>query len=101
MFQGGATLQFSAICYNLLSDSEQKQNVNYLCTGLWSQDALKEGKKYCETNQVATNDGNYSTISDPEEWNIDPSAKFFHYCSNETIQGLEFHDFPFEKVPEG
>ena len=28
-------------------------------------------------------------------------AKYFHYCDNETIQGFEFKDFPFDKVPEG
>ena len=35
MFQGGASLQFSAIAYNLLSDGEQ-QTANYLTTGTWS-----------------------------------------------------------------
>jgi phosphoserine aminotransferase len=32
MFQGGASLQFAAICYNLLEDGEQ-QSANYLTTG--------------------------------------------------------------------
>ena len=27
-------------------------------------------------------------------------AKYFHYCDNETMQGFEFSDFPFGKVPE-
>lgn len=35
MFQGGASLQFSAICYNLLEDGAQ-QSANYLTTGTWS-----------------------------------------------------------------
>lgn len=54
MFQGGASLQFSAICYNLLSDGEQ-QSANYLTTGTWSQGAIKEAKKYCAANEVANN----------------------------------------------
>lgn len=27
------------------------------------------------------------------------SADFFHYVDNETANGFEFNDFPFEKVP--
>lgn len=54
MFQGGATLQFAAICYNLLEDGE-RQTANYLTTGTWSQGAIKEAKKYCNANEVANN----------------------------------------------
>ena len=34
MFQGGASLQFSAVCYNLLQDGE-RQTANYLTTRTW------------------------------------------------------------------
>jgi len=98
-FQGGASLQFSAICYNLLEDGEM-QTANYLTTGTWSQGAIKEAKKYCNPNEVASNTANgYTTLSD--DWNVDANAKYFHYCDNETIQGFEFSDFPFDKVPAG
>lgn len=101
MFQGGASLQFSAICYNLLQDGE-KQKTNYLQTGTWSQGAFGEAKKYCDPNEVANNKGSgYTQLADPSEWNIAEDAKYFHYCDNETIQGFEFNEFPFEKVPEG
>ena len=101
MFQGGASLQFSAICYNLLSDGEQ-QSANYLTTGTWSQGAIKEAAKYCAPNEVANNkESGYSTVADSADWNIKPDAKFFHYCDNETIQGFEFLEFPHDKVPAG
>lgn len=101
MFQGGASLQFSAICYNLLSDGEQ-QTANYLTTGTWSQGAINEAKKYCAPNEVANNKASgYTTVAEPADWNISPDAKFFHYCDNETIQGFEFLEFPYDKVPEG
>ena len=49
---------------------------------------------------MASNTANgYTTLSD--DWNVDPNAKFFHYCDNETIQGFEFNTFPYEKVPDG
>ena len=78
-------MQFSAICYNLLSDGEG-QSANYLTSGTWSQGAIKEAKKYCNANEVADNKGNgYKTIAEPADWNVAADAKYFHYCDNETI----------------
>lgn len=94
-------MQFAAICYNLLEDGEQ-QTANYITTGTWSEGAIKEAKKYCAANEVTNNKPTkYTTVADPETWNIDPNAKFMHYCDNETIQGFEFSPFPYDKVPEG
>jgi phosphoserine aminotransferase len=39
-------------------------------------------------------------VGEPSEWAIDAGAKYFHYCDNETIQGFEFNDFCYDKVPE-
>jgi phosphoserine aminotransferase len=97
-FQGGASMQFSAMCYNLLKEGE---TANYVTTGSWSEAAIKEAKKYCNPNEVTNNKKHkYATVDDPSTWNVDPTAKFFHYCKNETIQGLEFHEFPYHVVPE-
>lgn len=38
------------------------------------------------------------TVPSVEEWKIDENAKYFHYCDNETIKGVEFDSFPFDKV---
>lgn len=98
-FQGGATLQFSAIVYNLVHDGKSP---NYLTTGSWSEAARNEAKKCTKVpiNEVASNIPNkYAWISEPEEWKINADASYFHYCDNETIQGFEFHDFPFDKIP--
>jgi len=98
-FQGGASMQFSAVCNNLLEEGE---SANFLTTGSWSEAMIKEAKKYCVTNEVAKNKHlKYATVPDTSEWKIDQNAKIFHYCKNETIQGIEFHDFPYEMVPEG
>ncbi len=43
-FQGGATMQFSAILYNLLRN---KTKANYITTGAWSEAAFKEAQKLC------------------------------------------------------
>lgn len=88
-------MQFSAICYNLL----QGKGATYLTTGTWSQGAIKEAKKYCTPTEAASNVNlGYTTIADSSEWKVDGEGAYFHYCDNETIQGFEFHDFPFEKA---
>ena len=100
-FQGGASLQFSAIAYNLLGEGEGAK-ANYLTTGTWSQGAIAEAKKYGSATEVANNkESKYTTVADPSEWKIDTDAKYFHYCDNETIQGFEFAEFAHDKVPAG
>jgi len=97
-FQGGASLQFSAICFNLLGDEGKK--ANYVSTGTWSEGAIKEAKKYCTPTEVTNNKGiKYTDVADTAEWNIDEDATFFHFCDNETIQGIEFNPFPHDKIP--
>jgi phosphoserine aminotransferase len=36
------------------------------------------------------------------EWVIDPEASFFHFCANETVNGIEFdfEKFPFHLIPK-
>ena len=41
--QGGASTQFSAVCYNLISDLSEP--VDYICTGQWSKKAFLEAKR--------------------------------------------------------
>ena len=100
-FQGGASLQFSAIPFNLYG-SEEGANANYLTTGTWSQGAINEAKKYGNVTEVANNkESKYTTLAETADWQISADAKYFHYCDNETIQGFEFLSFPYDKVPEG
>jgi len=93
---GGASLQFSAIPYNLLGG---KTKANYLTTGNWSQSASKDASKLCSVVEAWPDSGSkFNTIPDPSKWIIDNDSAYFHYCLNETIYGVEFHDFPYDKV---
>lgn len=75
---------------------------NYVVSGTWSESAVKEAKKFTTINEVANSIPNkYAFIAEYDQWKINPDAPYFHYCENETIQGFEFFDFPFDKVPEG
>jgi phosphoserine aminotransferase len=95
--QGGASLQFAAIPLNLIKD---KKKTNYLTSGCWSQAAIAEAKKYSEPNEVYPESKNkFTTLPDPSNWHIEPEATYFHYCDNETVHGVEFQEFAFDKVP--
>ena len=49
--QGGASSQFAMVPMNLLRG---KKSADYLNTGEWSKKAIKEAKKYCAVNVVAS-----------------------------------------------
>jgi phosphoserine aminotransferase len=93
--QGGATLQFAQVPMNLLHG---KGKADYVVTGEWSKKAVKEAKNYCDVAIAATSeDKNFSYA--PKKWNVRKDAAYVHYCSNETIGGVEFHQTPTTEIP--
>ena len=90
--QGGATSQFAAIPMNLLRG---KASADYLNTGEWSKKAIKEAKKYCAVNVVASSeDKNFSYAPEQATWKLDPNAAYVHITQNETIGGVEMFWIP-------
>jgi phosphoserine aminotransferase len=94
--QGGATLQFAQVPMNLLHG---KGKADYVVTGEWSKKAIKEAKNYCDAAVAASSeDKNFSYA--PKTWRVRDDAAYVHYCSNETIGGVEYHSVPYSgKVP--
>ncbi len=89
--QGGASLQFSMLPLNLLGG----KSADYVLTGSWGQKAIEEGHRTGEA-RVAW-DGkadNYNRLPSAHELKLSPTAAYVHITSNETIQGVEFHDVP-------
>lgn len=96
--QGGASLQFSAVVLNLLDGGV----ADYLNTGTWSQKAYKEAKRYealglGKVHLVAQGDG--KDVPNVDTWQLSEHAKYFHYCPNETIHGVQMFDVPKVNVP--
>ncbi|HEX5708701.1 MAG TPA: 3-phosphoserine/phosphohydroxythreonine transaminase [Pyrinomonadaceae bacterium] len=90
--QGGASLQFSMIPINLLSDGA---SADYIITGSWGKKALKEAKKQGSANVAADMaDSRYTRTPSQDELRLDPSAAYVHLTSNETIEGVEWFDEP-------
>lgn len=96
--QGGASLQFSAIPLNLLGKNNK---ADYIHTGIWSEKALKEAKRYGDVNVVdaATLIDGKHAITEQSTWNLSNDAAYVHYADNETIGGLQFADVPNVTAP--
>ena len=93
--QGGATLQFAQIPMNLLAG---KGKADYVLTGEWSKKAIKEAKNYCDVAIAASSEDKNFTYA-PKQWRVRKDAAYVHYCSNETIGGVEFFEIPKAEIP--
>ena len=89
--QGGATLQFAAVPWNLMKNGKAV----YIDTGAWSSKAIKEAKKYGEVIVAASSkDKNYSYIPDCSDLDIPDDADYVYICENETIHGVTWNKLP-------
>jgi phosphoserine aminotransferase len=90
--QGGATLQFAQVPMNLLAG---KGKADYIVTGEWSKKAVKEAAALCDVHVAASSEDRAFGYAPREaQWTLRRDAAYVHYCSNETIGGVEFHWVP-------
>jgi len=90
--QGGASLQFAMVPLNLYIPGKPVDMIN---TGAWTKKAFGEVKKLTEWNLAAsTEEENFSRLPTAEEIKLDPNASYVHLCSNNTIFGTQFKEFP-------
>jgi len=95
--QGGASLQFAMIPQNLRAPG---QSADYVDTGSWAQKAMKEGKLSGAIQVLWSGKAeSYTRAPRPEEITESPNAAYVHICSNETIGGIRFSDFPVTQAP--
>ncbi len=94
--QGGASLQFIMLPFNLMKKEGGK--AAYLDTGVWAAGAIKEARRFGAVDIVGSSkEENYSFI--PKGYTVDPSCDYFHCTSNNTIYGTQMHEFPKVDVP--
>ena len=92
---GGASTQFFQVPMNLL---DEKETAAYLDCGTWGIKAIKEAKLFGNVDVVASSkDKNYTYI--PKGYTIPSGAKYFHYTTNNTIEGTQMHVIPETDVP--
>ncbi|NQX78221.1 3-phosphoserine/phosphohydroxythreonine transaminase, partial [Gilvibacter sp.] len=86
--QGGASMQFLMVAYNLLQGK-----AGYLNTGTWSTKAIKEAKLFGDLVEVASSkDQNFNYI--PKGYEIPSGLDYLHLTSNNTIFGTQIKDIP-------
>ena len=91
--QGGASLQFLMVAYNLLENK-----AGYLNTGTWSDKAIKEAKLFGEIVEVGSSkDENYNYI--PKGYSVPSGLDYVHLTSNNTIFGTQVKKFPVTDAP--
>jgi phosphoserine aminotransferase len=92
---GGASTQFFQVPMNLL---DEKATAAYLDCGIWGTKAIKEAKHFGQVQVVASSkDRNYTYI--PKGYSIPSDVVYFHYTTNNTVEGTQMHSIPDTKVP--
>lgn len=91
--QGGASMQFLMVPYNLL-----ETKAAYIDTGTWANKAQKEAALFGNTEVIASSkaDG-YKYI--PKNVTVPTDANYLHITTNNTIYGTEFDSLPQTDVP--
>jgi phosphoserine aminotransferase len=92
---GGASTQFFQVPMNLLDENSMAA---YLDCGIWGSKALKEAKNFGGVEVVASSkDRGYTYI--PRGYAIPAEASYFHYTTNNTVEGTEMFEIPDSPVP--
>ena len=101
--QGGATAENAIVPMNLIGRHPSK-SADYVLTGSWSVKSHKEAQRYGTIRVAAASDSDkqingttYSPwcwVPPLESWRVNPASSYLHYCSNETIGGVEISQMP-------
>ena len=92
--QGGASLQFAMMPMNLCT--KKNNAVDYMTTGYWSNKAVKEAEILSKNVNIiwSGKDQHFTRMPNASEYQINPDAAYVHYCSSETVEGLQFTGYP-------
>lgn len=91
--QGGASMQFLLVPYNLLENKAA-----YIDTGTWANKAQKEAALFGEVQVIASSkEQGYKSI--PKNVVVPTDIDYLHITTNNTIYGSEFHSIPKSTAP--
>jgi len=90
--QGGGSTQFTLAPMNLCIPAKP---VDLLHTGTWTAKALTELKKGV-LHKVAANTEpvRFTRVPRENEISLSPDASYVHICTNNTIEGTQYHSIP-------
>ncbi len=89
---GGASTQFALVPMNFAGED---QVAAYADTGEFASKAMKEAKGACRVHVAfSSKEDKYRAIPPMDSFDIPADATYLHVCTNNTIEGTQFHDFP-------
>jgi phosphoserine aminotransferase len=95
--QGGGSLQFSMVPMNLAIAGKP---VDVLHTGAWTAKAISELKKGTpHTIAASTESEKFTRVPHSGEIRLSPEASYTYYCTNNTIEGTQYHEIPASAAP--
>ena len=90
--QGGGSMQFTMAPMNLCLPNKP---VDLLHTGTWTAKALGELKKGIAHRLAATTEPvKFVRVPRKDEISLSPDASYVHMCTNNTIEGTQYHSLP-------
>ena len=90
--QGGAIAENAVVPMNLIGRTGQ---ADYVLSGVWSEKSHHEARKYGQVHVAASSQADgFLRMPSQAEWQLSEQAAYVHFCSNETIGGVECHWTP-------
>jgi phosphoserine aminotransferase len=95
--QGGGSMQFTMAPMNLVVPGKP---VDVLHTGTWTAKAIGELKKGVPHNIAASTESEkFVRVPRKSEMKFSPDASYVHLCTNNTIEGTQWTEFPQTTAP--
>ena len=95
--QGGGSMQFTMAPMNLCLPGKP---VDVLHTGAWTAKAIGELKKGVLHNIAASTEAEkFARLPRREEIKLSPEASYTYICSNNTIEGTQYTEWPASAAP--
>ena len=90
--QGGGSAQFSLVPMNLFVPGKP---VDLIHTGTWTAKALAELRKGTAHRVAANTEAvKHTRVPRKEELSLAPDASYVYLCTNNTIEGTQYHALP-------
>ncbi len=94
--QGGGLGENAIVPLNLMRGKSGNQNeADIVITGVWSEKSHQEAQRYGAMNIAASAvDTGFTAVPAIESWKLNQNSAYLHLCTNETINGVEYHFTP-------
>jgi phosphoserine aminotransferase len=95
--QGGGSMQFTMVPMNLALPGKP---VDVLHTGAWTAKAISELKKGVLHHIAASTEADkFVSVPRPEEVKLSADSSYTYFCTNNTIEGTQYHSLPASAAP--